>query len=271
MKMPPITDEQSRLAQIVYLTLVPASVLFVCFLVTSLLVSLRVEESVANLAEIRARLVANEVRRVVESGLRFGVQLADQNGLRRQLSEQLRGDDDVLAVTVFSDTTQPVLSESRTARSIELEQRLAKRMLDKSVANSTDDIARSFRSGGRQHVLVSIRDPIGRPGGVVAVVYADPAAAKTFAFVIKRLLKTAGLSWLAGTAACITLVTLLWGRWEQASAAVISRLGVEKAPNDGEKCMAGLKMNSVLESLETAEEELEALDQIVEGLPGGTS
>lgn len=264
-------DTRSHLGRLAYLALVPSAVLLACFLITSLLVSLRVEEAVVNLAEVRARLVAGEVRRAVEAGLRFGIQLTDQSGLPRQLTEQLRGDPDVQAITVYSDTAQPVFREARPAEAVELEPRFARRLLDESAVNPAEDIVRTFRSGGQQHVVMSIRDPIGRPGGLVSVMYADPAATATFVAVMKRLLPATGISWLAGTAVCIALAALMWGRWERASAAVIHRLRGTPTADDGMQRLAGLKLDGAVKSIETAETELDRLSRFAERRPDGLS
>ena len=259
-----MTEQSTLRRRIIPLTLFPLVGLCAVLLFAALLISLRLEKTVADLIEQRSKLIASQVVDATEGGLRFGISVQDQIPLKRKLESLMSMDNQLMKIRVFGDQGNPILTASQSRKTSDLAWPSLRRALSYEPATPNDRYIRSWREKGERHVLMQVRDAMGLAGAVVWVVYSTETARATFSQTIDRLLVACLWMILAGTLIFSLFVATVWYPWEahvnayQSGSSPDSSAGVESP-------IPGVSIHTVMKEISTAERELDAIEHKMKG------
>lgn len=233
-------------------------------LFAALLISLRLEKTVADLIEQRAKLIASQVVEVTEGGLRFGISVVDQAPLKRKLESLMSSDNQLLKIRVIGDQGSPVFTAAQGRATSDLAWPTLRRALSYEPSTQSERYVRSWREKSERHVLLQVRDAMGLTGAIVWVVYSNDSARATFTQTIDRLLVACMWMILVGALIFSLFVATIWYPWEEHINTHHSSSGTDSSALV-ESPIPGVSVDTVMKEISTAERALDAIEHKMRG------
>ena len=258
-------SKQSTLRRrIIPLTLLPLLGLCAVLLFATLLISFRIEKSVADLTEQRSKLLALEMVQAIEAGLRFGILIEDQAPLEGKLQALMSTDTQLLKIRLFDDQGKPIINRDLTGAASDLAWPTLRKALNHEPVTLLDRYVRTWRTEGEQHVLLQARNAMGVTGGVVWVVYATQNAKAAFAETFARLLRACLWMMLAGALIFSLFVAMIWYPWEEYLNTYQSALG-DDSSTGADSPIPGVSISTIMKEIASAEGALQEMERKVIG------
>lgn len=233
-------------------------------LFAALLISLRLEKTVADLIEQRAKLIASQVVEVTEGGLRFGISVVDQAPLKRKLESLMSSDNQLLKIRVIGDQGTPVFTAAQGRATSDLAWPTLRRALSYEPSTQSERYVRSWKEKSERHVLMQVRDAMGLTGAIVWVVYSNDSARATFTQTIDRLLVACMWMILVGALIFSLFVATIWYPWEEHINTHHSSSGTDSSALV-ESPIPGVSVDTVMKEISTAERALDAIEHKMRG------
>lgn len=259
-----MTEQSTLRRRVIPLTLFPLLGLCAVLLFAALLISLRLEKTVADLIEQRAKLIASQVVEVTEGGLRFGISVVDQAPLKRKLESLMSSDNQLLKIRVIGDQGSPVFTAAQGRDTSDLAWPTLRRALSYEPSTQSERYVRSWREKSERHVLLQVRDAMGLTGAIVWVVYSNDSARATFTQTIDRLLVACMWMILVGALIFSLFVATIWYPWEEHINTHHSSSGTDSSALV-ESPIPGVSVDTVMKEISTAERALDAIEHKMRG------
>jgi hypothetical protein len=259
-----MTEQSTLRRRVIPLTLFPLFGLCAVLLFAALLISLRLEKTVADLIEQRTKLITSQVVEVAEGGLRFGISVVDQAPLKRKLESLISSDDQLLKIRVIGDQGNPVFTAAQGRTTSDLAWPTLRRALSQEPSSQSERYVRSWKEKSERHVLMQVRDAIGQTAAIVWVVYSNDSARATFMQTIDRLLLACMWMILVGALIFSLFVATIWYPWEEHINAHYSASGTDSSALV-ESPIPGVSVDTVMKEISTAERALDAIEHKMRG------